>query len=65
MANIEKYQAEERVQPALLRLEGVPATPRNLERIGERVDVLNRRLAESGAPFRLRLLEGDPCPPRR
>jgi hypothetical protein len=35
---------------------GLPATPRNVERIRERVRVLNRRLAASGTPFQLRMI---------
>jgi len=47
---------EERPRAILLRLEDTPATPRNLESITERVRALNRRLADSGAPFRLRVV---------
>lgn len=46
----------ERAQATVLRLEHLPATPGNLERIRERVEAWNRRLAETGTPFRLRLL---------
>lgn len=44
------------VQPIVLRLEDLPATPRNLERIRQQVEYLNRRLALSGTPFRLRVI---------
>ena len=40
----------------ILRLEDLQANPENLERMRERVRHLNRRLAQSGAPFRLRLV---------
>ncbi|HOK45900.1 MAG TPA: hypothetical protein PLA43_10880 [Bryobacteraceae bacterium] len=40
----------------ILRLEDLPATPVNLERIRERVRLLNLRLLESGTPFRLRVI---------
>ena len=40
----------------ILRLEDLQASPNNVERMRERVTQLNRRLAESGAPFRLRLV---------
>ena len=43
------------VEPIVVRLEGVPATPTNLERIRLRVDELNSELAASGASFRVRL----------
>lgn len=46
---------EEHVRPVILRLEDLPATPRNLKRIRERVRMLNRQLAASGTPFRLRI----------
>lgn len=42
--------------PAILRLEDLPATSSNLERIRERVRLLNRRLAASGTPLRLRVI---------
>ena len=47
---------EDRTRPVILRLEDLPATPRNLERIRERVRLLNRQLAASGTPFRLRVV---------
>ncbi len=40
----------------ILRFEDVPATPRNLEHVRERVRLLNQRLAESDTPFRLRVM---------
>jgi hypothetical protein len=40
----------------ILRLDELPATPRNLERIRERIRVLNERLAGSGTPLRLRII---------
>ncbi|MCL5743840.1 MAG: hypothetical protein M1541_07910 [Acidobacteria bacterium] len=52
-----RVSGEERPQPVILRLENLPATPRNLERIRERVRLLNRLLADSGTPFRLRVVE--------
>ncbi len=42
-------------RPVILRLEDLPATPGNVERIRERVRLLNRHLAASGTPFRLRV----------
>ncbi len=48
--------AEKRPQAILLRLEDTPAAPTNMERIRERVRSLNRRLADSGTPFRLRVV---------
>ena len=44
---------ENRIAPFILRLEHVPATPRSLERMRDRVRILNRRLENSGTPFRL------------
>jgi hypothetical protein len=46
----------ERAQSIVLYLEDLPATPRNLERIRQRVQLLNRQLAQSGMPFRLRVV---------
>jgi hypothetical protein len=43
-------------QPMILRLEDLPATPHNLERIRERVRLLNQRLASSGTTLRLRVV---------
>jgi len=43
-------------QAIILRLDKLPATPGNVERIRERVRLLNRRLAASGTPFRLRVI---------
>ena len=43
-------------QPIILRLEDLPATPHNLERIRERVRMLNQQLAASGTPLRLRVV---------
>jgi hypothetical protein len=40
----------------ILRLEDVAATPGNVERIRERIRQLNRQLAASGAPLRLRMI---------
>ena len=40
----------------ILRFEDLPANPDNVERMRDRVRQLNRRLAESGAPFRFRLV---------
>jgi hypothetical protein len=51
-----RVSAEGRPRPVILRLEDVRATPRNLERIRERVRLLNRMLADSGTPFRLRIV---------
>ncbi len=42
--------------PVILRLEDLPATPGNLERIRERVRILNRQLAAAGTSFRLRVV---------
>ncbi len=47
---------EEDAPPVIIRLQALPATPCNLERIRERVRLLNRRLAASGTPFRLRVI---------
>lgn len=47
---------EDRARPVILRLEDLPATPHNLERIRERVQILNRQLAAAGTPFRLRVM---------
>jgi hypothetical protein len=47
---------EDRGQPVIVRLEDLPATPHNLERVRESVRFLNQRLASAGAPFRLRLV---------
>ena len=43
-------------QPIILRLEDLAATPHNLERIRERVRILNQQLAASGTPLRLRVV---------
>jgi hypothetical protein len=51
-----RRSGEERTRPVILRLEDLPATPSNLERIREQVRLLNRRLAASGTPFRLRVI---------
>ena len=40
----------------ILRFEDLQANPENVERMRERVRHLSRRLAQSGAPFRLRLV---------
>ena len=40
----------------ILRLEDLRATPPNIARIRERVRQLNRHLAASGAPLRLRVV---------
>ena len=50
------FPVEDRPLAIVLRLEDTPATPPNLERIRERVRALNRRLANSGTPFRLRVV---------
>jgi hypothetical protein len=47
---------EDRPRAILLRLEDTPATPSNLERMREQVRLLNRRLADSDTPFRLRVV---------
>lgn len=47
---------EHEAQEVILRLEDVPATPGNIERIRERLRLLNRQLAASGTPFRLRMI---------
>jgi hypothetical protein len=47
---------EDAARPIVLRLEALPATPRNLERIREQVRLLNLRLAKTGTPFRLRVM---------
>lgn len=43
-------------QPIILRLEDLPATPHNVERVRERVRMLNQQLAASGTPLRLRVV---------
>jgi hypothetical protein len=43
-------------EPVVLRLESIPATARNLERVRERVRSLNSLLAASDVPFRLRVV---------
>ncbi len=50
------HAREEGARSVILRLEDLPATRSNLERIRERVRLLNRRLAASGTPFRLRVI---------
>jgi hypothetical protein len=42
----------------ILRFEDLRATPPNIERIRERVRVLNRHPAASGTPLRLRVVSG-------
>jgi hypothetical protein len=51
-----RVHRDDRAQPMIVRLEDTPATPHNLERIRERVRLLNQRLAASGTPFRLRVV---------
>ena len=46
---------EDRTHAFILRLD-LPATSSNIERIRERVRLLNRKLAASGTPFRLRMI---------
>ena len=43
-------------RPVILRLEDLPATPGNIERIREQVRLMNRRLMASGTPFRLKVI---------
>jgi hypothetical protein len=45
-----------RPRPLIVRLEDVPATPSNFERMRERVRQINQRLTDAGAPFRLRVV---------
>lgn len=47
---------DDRMRAVILRLEDTPATPGNLERLRERVRLLNQRLADSGTPIRLRMV---------
>jgi hypothetical protein len=47
---------EGRTRAAILRIGDLPATPHNLERMQERIKRLNRQLADSGVPFRLRVV---------
>jgi hypothetical protein len=47
---------EHETRAVILRLEDIPATPRNIERIRERIRLLNRQLSASGAPLRLRMI---------
>lgn len=49
--------AEDSATSFILRLEDLPASPDNLERVRERVRRLYRRLAESSAPFRVRVVQ--------
>lgn len=42
--------------PFLIRLEGIPATQENLERMRQHVEDINRRLSESNTPFRVKLI---------
>ena len=50
-------QVAEMMRPAdILRLEDLPATPHNLERVREHVRMLNQQLAASGTPLRLRVV---------
>ncbi len=46
---------DERTRAFILRFKNIPATPTNLERLRERVRLLNRRLSIANAPFRLRV----------
>jgi hypothetical protein len=52
-AEIQVAGNENRIAPFILRLDDVPATPRSLERIRDRVRILNLRLETSSTPFRL------------
>lgn len=47
---------EDRARTFIFRIEDLPASPGNLERMRKRVSRLNRRLAESGTPFRVRVV---------
>jgi hypothetical protein len=51
-----EYADPDKAPRVVLRLRNMPATPGNLERIRNRVHQLNRQLADSEAPFRLRLM---------
>jgi hypothetical protein len=51
-----EYADPDEAPRVVLRLRNMPATPGNLERIRNRVHQLNRQLADSEAPFRLRLM---------
>jgi hypothetical protein len=44
------------IKKVILQLVDVPATPANVERIRERVQILNRQLADAGIPVRLRVI---------
>jgi len=55
-SHLHQPNGEDRPFPFILRFEDLPASPENVERMGERVRGLNRHLAESGAPFRFRLV---------
>ena len=48
-------EPEDETHAFILRLD-LPATSSNVERIRERVRLLNHRLAASGTPFRLRMV---------
>lgn len=50
------HGAEDRARAVIVRLEDLPATPHNVERMRERVRALNRMLADSGTPLRLRVV---------
>jgi len=43
-------------QNVLLRMDDIPATPTNIERLRVRIRKLNHRLADSGTPFRIRMI---------
>ncbi|MCC6367139.1 MAG: hypothetical protein IT165_26775 [Bryobacterales bacterium] len=47
---------EGRMGDVILRIEDLPATPRNREMIRERVRAMNQQLEAAGAPFRLRMI---------
>jgi len=48
--------AGDRGAPFLIRLEDLDANPANVDGMRERIRILNQHLAQSGAPFRLRLV---------
>jgi len=47
---------DDRPKAMVIRLENLPATAENLERLRERARRLNRQLAASAMPFRVRVL---------
>lgn len=55
-ARVRASRQRRATQAVILRLANVDPTPQNVERIRERIRMMNQQLASSSKPFRLRML---------